>query len=109
MKYTYNNVKFNSHTEVNFTLEDQKFIKQMASWGKGNKVKDKRPDMIQHCYATILNKGVESIPKMPNEGFLKEEHLQSLKNWLNLRGNPCISAYLEPLRIATIIYLDIKN
>jgi hypothetical protein len=60
--YTYDNIKYKSHNEVPFDASDLKFIKQMANWGKPDKLKDKRVLKIQHCYAMILKKGLKNIP-----------------------------------------------
>lgn len=103
-KITYQGKVYESHEQVPFDKDDLKFIKQINSWGKPDKKKDKRPEMIQHCYAIILKKGVNS-PKLPDKRWLDYKDLQPLAYWLEI-GNNDATAFLEPLRIAKTIYSE---
>ncbi len=106
-KITYQGTVYKNHTEVPFDKEDLKILKQIESWGKPDKIKDKRPGNIQHCYAIILKKGIES-PKLPDKRWLDYNDLRPLASWLEI-GNKDCSVFLEPLRIAKNIYLETLN
>jgi hypothetical protein len=95
---------YNNHTDAPFDKDDLKLIKQIESWGKPDKIKDKRPGNIQHCYAIILKKGINS-PKVPDKRWLNYEDLRPLSTWLEV-GNKDCNAFLEPLRVAKAIYLE---
>lgn len=101
-KITYQGTIYANHNDVPFDKEDLKFIKQISNWGKPEKTKDKRSAAIQHCYAIVLKKGINS-PKLPDKRWLTYEDLRPLGFWLEI-GNKDANAYLEPLRIAKNIY-----
>lgn len=103
-KITYQGTVYENHNAVPFDKEDLKFAKQISLWGKADRLKDKRPGNIQHCYAIILKKGINS-PKLPDKQWLDYKDLQPLAYWLEI-GNKDAKGFLEPLRIAKAIYLE---
>lgn len=106
-KIIYHGTTYKNHTDVPFDKKDLKVIKQIQSWGKPDREKDKRPGNIQHCYAIILKKGIKS-PKLPDKRWLDYKDLQPLASWLEI-GNKDANVFLEPLRIAKAIYLETLN
>lgn len=101
--YTYDGVNYSNHNEVPFDATDLKFIKQLSSWGKPDRLKDKRANRIQHCYAVILKKGITS-PQLPDKRWLDRDDYRLLEYWLELPYKEDIKAYLEPLKVAKTIY-----
>ncbi len=104
-KITYLGTVYKNHSDVPFDKEDLKFIKQISNWGKPDRIKDKRPGYIQHCYAIILKKGLNS-PKLPDKRWLDYKDLQPMASWLEI-GNKDANAFLEPLKVAKNIYLGL--
>lgn len=100
---------YENHNAVPFDKEDQKFIKQIAGWGKIDRAKDKRAPKIQHCYALLLRKGLNSIPAIPDKPrwLLKYYELRPLELWLEINtAKEYAENYLEPLRVAKQIFIE---